>query len=352
MNDTDRIYQLFAEANPAPASSVPTTERPDTDVILREQRTPTMLTREPKILEPQPSTPRLRRWRGPAIALASFIVAAGFGIAVWLVASNDGPDATNPTLPQFPTTVPTTTTLPTNVVPIVVSVPDLQGLTLADARQLLSEAGLEVVALPSDIESAIVVAQEPAPGADVDEGSIITVDVQVTPTCAPTAPTAPGAGQVNINVRFECDGDGLYPNIGIAVRRLVPEGDESIDRIEWTLRSLLAGPTAEERAAGFTSFFDQSTADALNSVTLTDGRVVADFNEAIYVNNASTSTGSIFFNAELRANLFQYPEVGSVEFRVNGDCEAWSAFFQSDGCWVITRAEWDQATAEWDELRN
>jgi hypothetical protein len=134
MNDTDRIYQLFAEANPAPASSVPTTERPDADVILREQRTPTMLTREPRILEP-PSTPRLRRWRGPAISLASFIVAAGFGITVWLVASNDEPDVTNPTLPQFPTTLPTTTTLPTNVVPIVVSVPDLQGLTLADARQ-------------------------------------------------------------------------------------------------------------------------------------------------------------------------------------------------------------------------
>ena len=72
MNDTDRIYQLFAEANPAPASSVPTTERPDAAVILREQRTPTMLTREPRILEP-PSTPRLRRWRGPAISLASFI---------------------------------------------------------------------------------------------------------------------------------------------------------------------------------------------------------------------------------------------------------------------------------------
>ncbi len=312
-----------------------------------------MLTREPKILEPRPPTPRLRKWRGPAVALASFIMAAGFGITVWLVASNDGPDATNPTLPQFPTTLPPTTTLPTNVIPVVVSVPDLQGLTLADAREVLSEAGLEVVALPSDIESAIVVAQEPAPGVDVDEGSLITVDVQVTATCAPTTPTAPGVGQVNIEVLFECDGDGLYPTRGIAVNRLVHEqAGESIDRIEWALRSLLAGPTAEERAAGFASFFDQSTADALNSVTLTDGQVVADFNEAIYVNNASTSTGGVFFNAELRANLFQYPEVGSVEFHVNGDCEAWSAFFQSDGCWIIARAEWDQDVAEWDELRN
>ena len=181
---------------------------------------------------------------------------------------------------------------------------------------------------------------------------MVRVDAAVTPTCMPPDPTAAGGGDLIISVLFECGNDSAFPTAGVAVSRLVPEqGGETIDRIEWTLRSLLAGPTDEERAAGFTSFFDEATADALNSVTLSDGHVVADFNDAIYVNNANTSTGGLFFNAHLRANLFQHPEVNSVEFRVTGDCEAWSAFFQSDGCWIITRADWDQQVAEWEELR-
>lgn len=354
MSDSDRIYQLFAEANPAPANSTPVTERPDADAILREQRKPTMLTQEPRTLQPQPSTPRLRRWRGPAIALATFLGAGVLGVAAWLVMFNDEDVADGSTLPPVTTTLPSvTTTLPPIVVPGVVSVPNLSGLTLADAQLLLADAGLEVVALPNDlVGSAIVMAQDPAPGVEVDEGTVVTVDVQVTPTCNPPDPLAPGAGQVIITVFFECDGDGMYPSPGVGGARVVPEqGGEAIDRIEWTLRSLLAGPTPDERAVGFTSFFDAGTADALNSVTLTDGRLVADFNEAIYVNNASTSTGGLYFNAELRANLFRHPEVDSVEFHVNGDCEAWSAFFQSDGCWVIPRADWDRDVAEWDQLR-
>ena len=66
--------------------------------------------------------------------------------------------------------------------------------------------------------------------------------------------------------------------------------------------------------------------------------MIVDFNDAIYVNNASTSSGGMAFNAELRQNVFQYEYVESVEFRINGSCEAWATYFQSDGCWVITRA--------------
>nr|NIS43969.1 hypothetical protein [Desulfuromonadales bacterium] len=55
MKDIDQIYQLFAEANPAPTTSALMTERPDADVILQEKRKPTMITQEPKALRPQPS---------------------------------------------------------------------------------------------------------------------------------------------------------------------------------------------------------------------------------------------------------------------------------------------------------
>lgn len=353
MKDIDRIYQLFTEANPAPADSAPTTERPDADVILRGQRNPTMLTKEPRTIEAKPSPPRLRRWRGPAIGLVSFVGAAMLGIVAWLVvASGDSDVADGSTLP--PTTLPpvTTTTLPDIVVPGVVSVPNLSGLTLAEARGLMNEAGLEIVALPDGNDEAIVMAQEPAAGVEVEEGTVVTVDVQVVATCNPPDPIAPGAGQVIISVFYECGNDVLYPTAGIGVPRIVPEETEAIDRVEQTLRALLAGPTADEQAIGVMSAFDAATAEALNSVTLTDGRLVADFNDSIIVNNMGTSTGMVFFNAELHRNVFLHPEVDSVEFNLNGNCAAWSALFESDGCRVISRADWDQDLAEWDAARN
>ncbi|NNC92695.1 MAG: PASTA domain-containing protein, partial [Acidimicrobiia bacterium] len=241
MKDIDRIYQLFTEANPAPADSAPTTERPDADVILNEQRNPTMLTKEPRTIETQPSPVRLRRWRGPAIALGTFVGAAVLGIAAWLVVADDGSDVANggntPT-----TTLPpvTTTTVPDVVVPGVVSVPELSGLTLAEAKALLGDAGLEVLALPGDIDDAIVMAQEPAAGAEVDEGTVITVDVQALATCNPPDPLAPGPGEVIITVFYECGSDIIYPTAGIGVPRIVPEPGATVDRIEQTLRALLA----------------------------------------------------------------------------------------------------------------
>jgi len=263
-------------------------------------------------------------------------------------APTQSPDATAPELDHSTTTTPTS--------PMVSSaafVPDLAGLTLAEARALLADAGLAVVALPDDVGSAIVVAQDPAPGIEVDEGTVVTVDVQVVATCNPPDPIAPGVGQVIISVPFECGHDSIAPTAGVGVPRIVPEhGGAAIDRIEWTLRSLLAGPTADERAVGFVSAFDEATANALISVTLTDGHVVADFNDAIIVNNMSTSTGMVFFNADLQRSFFQHPEVDTVEFQLNGDCNAWSALFESDGCWVISHADWDRDLAEWDELRN
>ena len=127
MKDIDRIYQLFTEANPAPADAAPKTERPDADVILNEQRNPTMLTKEPRTIESQPAPVRLRRWRGPAIALGTFVGAAVLGVAAWLVVVNGDSDVADGAPPVTTTLPPVTTTLPGVVVPGVVSVPDLIG---------------------------------------------------------------------------------------------------------------------------------------------------------------------------------------------------------------------------------
>ena len=244
-----------------------------------------------------------------------------------------------------------TTTLPTVADPDGVTVPDLIGLNLAEARSTLGDRGLELEARPEAVDEAIVVAQEPLPGVETTAGSVVVVDARVTPTCNAPDPLEPGLGETVITVLFECGGDAVAPTGGVGVPRIVPDSSTPVDRIEWTLRSLLAGPTTDEQGLGFESAFDARTVDALRGVSLTDGALVVDFNDAIIVNNMNTATGMVFFQAELKRNVFQFPEVETVEFHFDGDCEAWSALFESDGCRVVSRADWEAELAGWEAER-
>lgn len=235
--------------------------------------------------------------------------------------------------------------------PVVVEVPDLTGLPVSEARSALEDRGLDLTVLPAADDEAIVVAQEPVFGTQVEPGSTVTVDARLASTCNAPDPLAPGPGEAIVTVLFECGGDAIVPSEGVGVPRIVPDSQRAAERIEWTLRSLLAGPTADEQAVGFTSAFGQWSADALNAVTLTDGALVVDFNDAIVVNNMGTATGMVFFQAELKRNVFLHPEVDTVEFRFNGRCDAWSALFESDGCLIVTRARWEAELAEWAGMR-
>jgi hypothetical protein len=112
---------------------------------------------------------------------------------------------------------------------------------------------------------------------------------------------------------------------------------------------VLAGPTAAERADGFASFFSEESAEALLTGTIQAGHLILDFTEDITVNNASTSTGSTFVLAELYANVFQFEDVESVEFRINGSCEAFWEFLQAGPvCNITDRADWEQIQSVWE----
>jgi hypothetical protein len=245
----------------------------------------------------------------------------------------------------------TTTTFPQIENPEVVLVPDLIGMGLAEARSTLTDRGLDLEARPEVIDEAIVVAQEPVAGVQVAVGVVVIVDARVPSTCNAPDPLAPGPDEMVITVLFECGGDAVAPTRGIGVARIVPDSAVPVERIEWTLRSLLAGPTADEQRVGFASAFDSTTAGALNGVTLTDGALVVDLNDAIIVNNMNTATGMVFFHAELKRNLFLHPEVVTVELQLDGDCYAWSALFESDGCRVVSRADWEAELAAWEAER-
>ena len=125
----------------------------------------------------------------------------------------------------------------------------------------------------------------------------------------------------------------------VEVRRMVGEAPGA-PGLEAALRVLLSGPTPEERAEGLASWFSPETAETLRSVTLSEqGDAVVDFRDlASLIPAASSSAGSAMLLGELNATLFQYPDVRTVEYRLDGSCEAFWNWLQYD-CQILTREE-------------
>lgn len=122
----------------------------------------------------------------------------------------------------------------------------------------------------------------------------------------------------------------------VAVARNVPETPRVLRA---ALEAQLRGPTAEERAAGLSSFFSEATVGMLNQVALDEaGRAIIDFQDLRpVIPNASSSAGSQMFLGELNATVFQFPNVRSVEYRINGSCEIFWEWLQVGGCPVVER---------------
>lgn len=118
----------------------------------------------------------------------------------------------------------------------------------------------------------------------------------------------------------------------VAVERRVDESTPPA-----ALRALAAGPMPEEREAGLDSWFSDSTADALASVADRDGFLVVDFRGLDrLIPNASSSAGSALLLSALDSTVFQFPDVDSVEYRLDGSCDAFWEWLQR-GCTVVRR---------------
>jgi hypothetical protein len=121
------------------------------------------------------------------------------------------------------------------------------------------------------------------------------------------------------------------------VQRPVPDGSPEL---EAALAWLVRGPTAEESAAGFWSWFSAETAGSIRSVEVeASGRVVVDFHDLRpLIPNASTSTGSRILLTELNGTIFQFAEVEAVEYRMEGSCALFWEWLQAD-CSMVSRPE-------------
>lgn len=105
-----------------------------------------------------------------------------------------------------------------------------------------------------------------------------------------------------------------------------------------TLEAQLRGPTAAEREAGLFSWFSDDTAGMLRDVRLDDtGRAVVDFRDfSRIISGASASAGSRILLNELNHTVFQFESVRSVEYRIEGSCDAFWNWIQAE-CTVVER---------------
>lgn len=95
------------------------------------------------------------------------------------------------------------------------------------------------------------------------------------------------------------------------------------------LRALLAGPTEQEAAEGYGSWFSDETEGMLNEVRVVDGTAhvdFADFSEVIP--NASTSCGSTLLLAQLDATVTQFEAVREARYAFDGDPAAFYEWLQ------------------------
>lgn len=136
-------------------------------------------------------------------------------------------------------------------------------------------------------------------------------------------------GRSNVQVFFH-QGDTLMPVI-----RNVGNTDPMLHA---ALEALLLGPSDDERQKGVASPFSRATYGRLRSVIIESGTAVIDFgNLAAAAPNASSSAGSEQLLEQLNATVFQYPEVQSAVYRMEGSCETFYNWLQR-GCVTVERS--------------
>ena len=145
-----------------------------------------------------------------------------------------------------------------------------------------------------------------------------------SPAPASTPMPSPSPGAAELRVFFVPGGADPCGTVAPVVRKVA--GPVTAELV---LRELLAGPTADETAAGFTSIFGPATADALIEVVIADeiARVsLRDLRQVIP--NASSSCGSAALLGALDATLSQLPGIRGARYSFGGDEAAFYEWLQ------------------------
>lgn len=162
-----------------------------------------------------------------------------------------------------------------------------------------------------------------------------------TATTSSTTTEQPPAPSVSV---FFGTGDADVCEAVAPYTRTAPDG---ADPMRFAFDELVGGPTDDERDQGASSFFAEDTDGTVRSVT-TDGRLLVvdfeDFRDVLTPLGANTSCGSGALLGELHATAFQFPEIESVRYELEGSCDRFGEWLQR-GCIEVDRTEWVEAVA-------
>ena len=111
--------------------------------------------------------------------------------------------------------------------------------------------------------------------------------------------------------------------------------------LRFALDELLEGPAPIERHLGCASMFDDQE-HLLRRVALDDGHAVVDFHGRAFLDElatVSTSHAGAVFMTQLGLTIFQFPQIESVRFELDGDCLAFGDFMQAGVCMTTHRSD-------------
>lgn len=105
----------------------------------------------------------------------------------------------------------------------------------------------------------------------------------------------------------------VYP-----VERII---NKDSDRLPETLMHLMSGPTEEEQAQGYESFFTRATLDLFTRVQVEGDKAFVDFKDfRRIITNANSSCGGAQFLSELDTTIkTAAPEVKTTVYSINGE---------------------------------
>ena len=185
----------------------------------RDPREPLPEERRTEVIEehaagPPPGPPVRPPWQRGWWLLGLFGLAVLAGVLALIFLANDDDDEDDATPTTVTTTVSTTTvpetettTEPTTTeAPETVSVPDAVGQDHVEAGAAVDDAGLiaNTFPVPSQDPRGTVVAQSPAAGTQLDEGSPVQLNVSVGPDSPPDAQVPDVTGPDEADARATC----------------------------------------------------------------------------------------------------------------------------------------------------
>lgn len=100
------------------------------------------------------------------------------------------------------------------------------------------------------------------------------------------------------------------------------------------LDALFKGPTKEEDAKGYTSWFSDDTKSILKSVKVKNGAAYVNLDKSVMekLGNATTSCGGRSYDASVEKTLKQFPSIRKIFFAVDGDPALYYDWMQIGEC--------------------